>query len=119
MALAADSTAAEEHAHAGVLENWVPAFMVEIEPGSAAAAEEHAHAGAGDEGWAAAVDDEDPVAGVVKDASGFRRAGERMVIGHRLTASARRHRERWSAHEVAPFSAASIRVEPRDYPLTY
>jgi hypothetical protein len=42
--LAADSTAAEEFAHAGVLENWVPAFMVEIEPGSAAAAEEHAHA---------------------------------------------------------------------------
>jgi hypothetical protein len=36
-ALAADSTAAEEFTHAGVLENWVPAFMVEIEPGSAAA----------------------------------------------------------------------------------
>jgi hypothetical protein len=43
--LAADSTAAEEFAHVGVLENWVSAFMVEIELGSVAAAEEHAHAG--------------------------------------------------------------------------
>jgi hypothetical protein len=82
--LAADNTAAEEHAHAGVLENWVPAFMVEKEPGSESAAEEHDHAGAGDEGWATAFDDEDPAAVVVKDASGFRRAGERMVNWSRL-----------------------------------
>jgi IS5 family transposase len=43
--LAADRLAAEEHAHAGVLENWAPALMTESGPGGAVVAEKRAHAG--------------------------------------------------------------------------
>jgi hypothetical protein len=43
--LVADRSAAEEHAHAGVLEDWAPALMTESEPGSVVVAEKRAHAG--------------------------------------------------------------------------